>query len=155
QGMAQHVKRTEKIDLDVARPIAWVGVENSRGGLQHTGIVDDNADPGELRRRLVDRIPHHRPVRDITRNGEPADFPGQALGRPGAPREKSDLVALTSEKPRRRLTDAPACAGDQEWCWTLSHRIPPVDAVDKMATGSSACTHLVGEMIFVVPAQAG
>jgi hypothetical protein len=43
---------------------------------QCPGVVDDNANSAELCRRFVYRLPHCGLIRDIARNGEPADFVG-------------------------------------------------------------------------------
>ena len=77
--MAQHVKRAKKIDLDIARLIAGFRVENSCGGFQCSSVIDDNANSAELCRGFVYRLPHCDLICDIARNGEPADFMGQAL----------------------------------------------------------------------------
>src|SRR5262249_22935825 len=120
----QHVKRTKKIDLDVACPILRVGVENSCGGGQRPGVVDDYASSAELRRGFVYGPPHCGLIRDIARNGEPANFIRPALDCRDAPGEKSHRVALLGEKPRRRLAYAPTRASDQNRCRMVGHLIP-------------------------------
>src|SRR6516164_116528 len=111
--MAQDVQRPKKIDLDVPGPIARLCVENSCGGVQHPGVVNNDANSAQLGRGFVDGLPHCWLVRDIARNSKPADFIGQPLDCRDAPRKKSHPMTLLGEKSCCRLAYASTCTSDQ------------------------------------------